>query len=77
MKNWMFIFADIGGLVVSLFVMKSFFIMFGEKRFDSKWLNFLADFLFIGISTILNVFKFNQIVFAVLFYLVLLAYTFM
>ena len=76
MKNWMFIFADIGGLVVSLFVMKSFFIMFGEKRFDSKWLNFLADFLFIGISTILNVFKFNQIVFAVLFYLVLLAYTF-
>ncbi len=75
MKNWMFILADIIGLFVSLLILKSFFAMFGEKRRFKYRIDILADFLFLGLSLIINIYKINQIFFAILFYLIVFAYS--
>lgn len=75
MKNWMFILADIGGLFVIILILKSFFAMFGEKRWNKIWLGILFDIIFIGLGVIINIYKVNQIVFAILFYLIIFAFS--
>lgn len=76
MKNWMFILADVAGLAVIILIFKSFFVMFGEKRWDRYWGYIIADVAFIALGTIINIYKINQITFAIAFYLIIFLYSF-
>ncbi len=75
MKNWMFILADIIGLLLIIIIMKMFFPMFGEKRRYNILIEIIADSLFVLIGTIINIYKINQIIFAIFFYLIICFYS--
>lgn len=77
MKEWTFILADIVGLFIVILILKTFFSMFGEKRWNKIWIEIIADSVFLGLGTVINVYKINQIVFAVFFYLLMLSYSFL
>lgn len=77
MKNWMFICADIAGLITIILIFKVFFIMFGEKRWNKYWCNIVFDILFISLGAIINIFKSNQILYAITIFLLYFVYSFM
>ena len=75
MKNWMFILSDIIGLFLIILILRTFFQIFGEKRCNKIWIEIIVDSLFVGIGTIINIYKFNQIIFAVFFYIIIFSYS--
>ncbi|HRF69853.1 MAG TPA: GHKL domain-containing protein [Candidatus Pelethenecus sp.] len=75
MKSWMFVLSDIIGLILIILILKTFFQMFGVKRWRKIWIEFIVDSLFVAIGTIINIYKFNQIIFAVVFYIIIFSYS--
>ncbi len=75
MKSWMFILCDIVSLIIGVLILNSYFLIFGKNRWKQKWKKLLCAIAFVILGTIINIFNQIQIVYALLMFLLIVAYS--